>query len=509
MTTLRSASRQTRRTRTARTATLATTFATVLSALALTSPALAETKLRIGLQQEPTVLDPTSDATASIDSMLTHNVFESLTTVDESGAVLPNLASDWTISEDGLTYTFTLVEGATFHDGTAFDAEDVKFTFERAMAEGSTNPSKSIFEPIESVTVIDPKTIEFKLNRKDAFFLFNVAQGDASIIAPESVEANATKPVGTGPFMFDSWTRGDRLTLAKYADYRDAADVKIDKVEFRFISDPAAATAALMSEELDAFPGFPAPELMTQFEADPRFKTVVGSTNGEVILALNNSKPPFNDLKARQALSHAIDRAEIIDGAMYGMAVPIGSFYPPHAPDYIDLTGLYPHDSAKAKQMFEEAGVTEELTLRVPPFPYATRSGEIVQAELAKAGIKVKLENVEWGFWIDEVYKKKNYDMTIIAHTAPNDLSNFARGPKYFYGYQSDDFDALWNKIKTESDTAARAELTKQAQTYLAENAVHGFLFQLPQLSVYRNGVDGFWAASPVLFQPLAGVTIQ
>ncbi|MEY8843325.1 ABC transporter substrate-binding protein, partial [Cribrihabitans sp. XS_ASV171] len=339
--------------------------AAFLSTTAFAVPAMAQSVLRIGLQQEPTVLDPTTDATASIDGMLAQNVFESLTTVDESGAVQPQLAESWEISEDGLTYTFRLVENAQFHDGTSFDAEDVKFTFDRAMAEDSTNPSKSIWEPIESVTVIDPRTVEVKLSRKDAFLLFNLAQGDASIVAPESVDEAATKPVGTGPFRFDGWTRGDRLTLAKFDAHRNAGDVAIDKVEFRFISDPAAATAALMAEELDAFPGFPAPELLDQFEADPRFKVVVGSTEGEVILALNNSRPPFNALEARQAVSHAIDRSEIIDGAMYGRAVPIGSFYPPHGPAYLDLTSMYPHDTEKAKAMFEKAGAAgEEIVLR-------------------------------------------------------------------------------------------------------------------------------------------------
>ncbi len=487
-----------------------TVLTALVSSIGLASPLFAAGTVRIGTQQEPTVLDPTSDATASISGMLAHNVYEALTTVDESGTVLPNLATSWTISDDGLTYTFTLVEGAKFHDGTTFDAEDVKFSFDRAMAEGSVNPTKKIFEPIESITVIDPKTIEMKLKRKDAFFLFNIAQGAASIVGPESVADDVTKPVGTGPFAFDSWTRGDRLVLKKYADYRDAANVSLDKVEFRFISDPAAATAALMAEELDAFPTFPAPELLDQFEADPRFKVVVGSTEGEVILALNNSKPPFNDLKARQGVSYAIDRGEIIEGAMYGRAVPIGSFYPPHGPAYVDLTGMYPHDAAKAKELFTESGLEGgEVTLRVPPFPYATRSAEIIQAEMAKAGVKVNVENVEWGFWIDEVYKKKNYDMTIIAHTSPNDLSNFAMGPNYFYGYHSDEYDALWNAIKTESDPAKRHELEKQAQVFIAENAIHGFLFQLPKLGVYRQNVDGFWASSPVLFQPLAGVTVQ
>lgn len=482
----------------------------MLAAAALAAPALAETSIRIGLQQEPTVLDPTVDATASIDGMLAQNVYESLTTVDDSGAILPNLAQSWTISEDGLTYTFSLVEGVVFHDGTTFGAEDVKFAYDRAMQEGSTNPTKSIWDPVETVEVIDDHTIRLTLAHKDAFLLFNLAQGDASIVAPESAESNVTAPVGTGPFRFDSWTRGERLTLTKFDGHRNAADVALENVEFRFIPDPAAATAALFAGELDAFPAFPAPELIERIKVDPRFSVVIGSTEGEVILALNNAKPPFDSLVARQAVSHAIDRAEIIDGAMYGLATPIGSFYPPHGPAHVDLTDVYPHDVAKARALFEEAGLAgAEIVLRTPPFPYATRSAEIIQAELAEAGVTVKVENVEWGFWIDEVYRKGNYDMTLVAHTSPNDLGNFARGKDYFYGFQSDVFDALWNAIKVETDDDRRNALLQDAQRYLAENAIHGFLFQMPKLGVYRKGVSGFWASSPVLFQPLAGIRVD
>ena len=471
--------------------------------------ALAKTDISIGMQQEPTSLDPTADATASIDGMLAHNVFESLTTVAEDGSVLPDLATDWTISDDGLTYTFTLADGVTFHDGTTFDADDVKFTFDRAMSEESTNPSESIFAPITDVTVVDPLTVEMTLERKDAFFLFNIAQGDASIIAPESVETLATHPVGTGPFAFDSWTRGDRLVLTKYDGYRNADDVALTSVSFRFISDPAAASAALLSGELDAFPGFPAPELLVQFEADPRFNVVVGSTQGEVILAMNNARAPFTDLTVRQAISHALDRTEIIDGAMYGMAEPIGSFYPPGDKSYIDLTGTYPHDVEKAKELLAKAGIAEgtEMSLRVPPFPYATRSAEIIQSELSKVGLNVKVENVEWGFWLDEIYANHNYDMTIIAHTSPNDMDNFARGKDYFYGYEDPAFTDLWHRIETETDPVARDALVKEAQKFLADAAIHGYLFEMPKLGVYVKQLDGFWASQPVLFQPLAGIT--
>lgn len=481
-----------------------------LAAALAAEAAAAETKLAIGLQQEPTSLDPTADATASIDGMLMQNVYESLTTVNEAGEVAPNLAAGWEISEDGLTFRFRLVEGAKFHDGTGFDAEDVKFSFDRAMAPDSANPSKGIFASIESVTVAGPAAVEIRLKRKDAFFLFNLAQGDAAIVAPESAATNNAAPVGTGPFRFDGWTRGDRLTLAKNPDHRAASTVTIDKVEFRFIADAAAASAALLAEEIDAFPGFPAPELLPQFEADPRFRVEVGTTEGEVILAMNNSKPPFDDIRVRRAISHAIDRSEIIEGAMYGRAAPIGSFYPPHGPAYVDLTGAWPHDTETAKALLAEAGVAgATLTLRVPQFPYATRSAEIIQAQLAEAGLNVQVENVEWGFWLDEIFKKLNYDMTIIAHTSPNDLGNFARGPKYFYGYEDAEFVALWEAISAEVDPAARNELERKAQRHVTDRAVHGFLFQLPQLGVYKAGVTGFWNSRAVLYQPLAGVRVQ
>ena len=476
--------------------------------LGLIAAPLAADTLVVGMQQEPTSLDPTADATASIDSMLTMNVYEALTVVSENGQVQPNLATDWTVSDDGLTYTFTLQDGVSFHDGSAFDSADVVFSFERAMAEDSVNPSKGIFAPIESVTAPDPMTVEIKLKSPDAFFLFNMGQGDSAIVAEGTTDANASTPVGTGPFKFDSWTRGDRLVLVKNEAYRDAADVALDRVEFRFISDPAAATAAMMAEELDAFPGFPAPELLAQFEADPRFRVNIGSTEGEVILAMNNAKAPFDNVEVRRAVSTAIDRDEIIDGAMYGQAVPIGSFYPPHGTAYMDLTGAYPHDTEKAKGMFESAGVAgTTMTLRVPPFPYATRSAEIIQQQLAEAGIDAKVENVEWGFWIDEVYKKKNYDMTIIAHTSPNDMGNFARGKDYFYGFEDAGMTDLWNRIKTEADPAARDALLKEGQQFLSDQAVHGFLFQLPLLGVFQSSVEGYWSSSPVLYMPLKGVS--
>lgn len=380
----------------------------------------------------------------------------------------------------------------------------------RARDEESANPRSATFDPIDTITALDDYTVEIVMERPDAFFLFDLAQGPASIVSETSYETNNTSPVGTGAFMFDSWTRGDRLRLAKNPDHRNADEVALDMVEFRFISEPAAAAASLMAGEIDAFPGFPAPEIVEQFEADPRFDVMVSSTEGEVILAMNNSRELFQDIRVRRAVSHALDREEIIEGAMYGYGIPIGSFYPPHGPAHVDLTDRYPHDPELARELLAEAGVdAPSMVMRVPPFPYATRSGEIIQAQLGAVGIDVQVENVEWGFWLDEVYSNKNYDLTIIAHTSPNDMGNFARGPDYFYGYEDEEFDELWSAIRVETDEDARLEMLRQAQRHLAEQAVHGFLFQLPAIGIFREGVEGFWPSQPVLQLPLTEVSVN
>ncbi|GAB4172447.1 MAG: ABC transporter substrate-binding protein [Thalassobaculales bacterium] len=474
-------------------------------ALGLSAPALAaKDTVVIGLQQEPTTLDPTADATASIDTMMAGNVFEMLTIIDQAGSVQPLLASGWTISPDALTYTFTLVKGASFSDGKPLDAGTVKYSFDRAMAPDSTNPSKTIFAPIASVAAPDAGTVVITLKQPDSLFLFNLAQGDAAIVHPDTAAGNKTAPVGSGPYKLKSWVKGDRLVLERNPRFRDPAGTSMREVTFRFISDPSAAVAALLSGDIDAFPNVPAPESLKQFERDRRFKVAVGTTEGEVILAMNHARKPFDDIRVRRAISHLIDRKAIIDGAMFGYGQPIGSHFAPHNPAYVDLTGRYPLDIAKAKALLAEAGLANgfETVLRPPPFPYARRTAEILQSQLAAAGIKVKIENVEWGFWIGEVFKG-NYDLTIVAHVAPNDISNYARGKSYYWGYESPEFAALYANIRKETDQGRLTALLKQAQEKIAEDAVNGFLFQLPQMGVYKAELTGYRVNATVNYAPV------
>ncbi|RZO33449.1 MAG: ABC transporter substrate-binding protein, partial [Rhodobacteraceae bacterium] len=328
--------------------------ATALAIASFTGTSLAaQNELTIAIQLEPPHLDPTSAAAGAIDSVLYSNVFEGLTRFASDGSIISGLAKSWDISADGTEYTFHLQGGVTFHDGTAMDAEDVKFSLDRARGEDSTNAQKALFAGITDVSVVDNTTVKVTLGQANGSFLFNMAWGDAVIVAPESIEGIKNNPVGTGAFKFVNWVQGDRIELARNSDYWGAAPA-LDAATFKFISDPTAAFAAVMAQDVDVFAGFPAPENLPQFEADARFQVLSGSTEGETILSINNKMPPLDNVKVRKAIAHAIDRQAIIDGAMFGYGTPIGTHFAPHNPDYVDLTGNSAYDPKLSKQLLAE-----------------------------------------------------------------------------------------------------------------------------------------------------------
>lgn len=478
-----------------------------LAALFLSASAAlaAQDTITVGMVLEPPNLDPTAGAAAAIDEVVYANLFEGLTRFGPDGAILPALAQGWDVAEDGKVWTFHLHGGVTFHDGSAMDAEDVKFSLDRARAEGSANAQKALFAGIESVEAADPLTVKVTLKAPNGNFAFNMAWGDAVILAPETAADAATHPVGTGPFQFGDWAQGDHVTLTAYPGYWGAKPA-LAKVTFRFISDPTAAFAAMMAGDVDAFPNFPAPETLSQFAADPRFKVIVGSTEGETILAMNNVKAPLDNPAVRAAIAHAINRQEIIDGAMFGYGTPIGTHFAPHNPDYVDLTALSAYDPELAKKELREAGVSGlKLRLALPPPTYARRGGEIVAAQLRAVGIETEISNLEWSQWLEQVFKGHDFDLTIVSHTEPMDINIYAR-PDYYFAYAKPDFVALMDKLAVTTDAAARSETLKAAQTMIAEDHVNAFLFQLAKTGVANAGIEGLWENAPTQANDMTGV---
>ena len=483
-------------------------FATA-SALAMivATGAMAKSDITLAMQLEPPHLDPTSAAAGAIDSVLYSNVFEGLTRFASDGSIIPGLAQSWVISDDGLTYTFTLAEGVTFHDGTTMDAEDVKFSLDRARAEDSANAQKALFASIADVEAVDASTVKITLSAPNGSLLFNLAWGDAVIVAPESIENIKQAPVGTGAFKFANWVQGDNITLEKNADYW-GTPAKLDKVTFKFISDPTAAFAAVMAEDVDVFAGYPAPENVPQFEADPRFQVIVGNTEGETILSTNNKMPPFDNVKVREAMAHAIDRQAIIDGAMFGLGTPIGTHFAPHNPDYVDLTTGSAYDPEKAKALLAEAGFAEGFTttLKLPPPSYARRGGEIIAAQLREVGIQTEITNLEWAQWLEEVFKGKDFGLTIVSHTEPMDIGIYAR-PDYYFQYDDADFQAMNTALEAEADPAKRSALLEQMQRKISGDYVNGYLFQLAIPTIAKAGVQGLWENAPTQANDMTAVS--
>lgn len=467
----------------------------------------ARTDITVGLQLEPPHLDPTGAAAGAIDQVVYANVFEGLTRFASDGSIVPGLAKSWEISDDGLSYTFMLNSGVKFHDGTTMDAEDVKFSLDRARAEDSTNAQKALFADIAAVEVVDPLTVTVTLSQQNGSFLFNMAWGDAVIVAPESIDDIKTNPIGTGPFVLSNWVQGDRIELARNPDYWGKA-VSLDKATFKFISDPTAAFAAVMAEDVNAFMAFPAPENLAQFAADPRFKVLVGSTEGETILAINNKLPPFDDVRVREAIARAIDRQAIIDGAMFGYGTPIGSHFAPHNPAYIDLTANSAYDPDRSRALLAEAGLADGFTttLKLPPPSYARRSGEIIASQLKAVGITVEISNLEWAQWLEQVFRGKDFGLTIVSHTEPMDIGIYAR-PDYYFQYDNPAFQALMKDLNAATDPAERTSLLQKAQTMISEDYVNAYLFQLANTGVANAKIEGLWADAPTQAVDLTGVS--
>ena len=460
----------------------------------------------LALTLEPPGLDPTASAASSISEVVLYNVFETLTKINADGSVSPLLAESWEVSPDLKTTTFRLRRGVKFHNGQPFNAASVKFSFDRAGSDKSTNKDKRSFARL-TTQVVDDHTVALVNQDIDPDLLFVLGQGTAIMVEPQSAARNNAKPVGTGPYRLGTWRKGASLTLTAWDGYRDPKAVHIHRATFRFISDPAAQVAALLAGDVDAFPRV-TPRSVAQFKANPRFQVVVSGSRAKTILAINHGRKPLNDLRVRRAIAAAIDRNAVVDGGGDGYGVPIGSHYVPGALGFVDTTGINPYDPAKAKKLLAEAGVKLPLTLTVtlPPTPYARQGGEVIAAQLAQVGIVAKLQNVEWAQWLSGTYGQKNYDLTLISHVEPFDLGNFAK-PDYYWNYQSPEFNALYDKIQTAARPADRARLLGDAQRLLANGAVHAFLYQPQWVTVANKNLKGLWKDMPVFVNDLSALS--
>jgi peptide/nickel transport system substrate-binding protein len=467
--------------------------------------------LTVALSAEPPGLDPTTNPGATIKRVVHYNLLESLLKVDRSGKVVPALAKSYKVSKNGREYTFTLQKGVLFHDGTPCTAADVKFSFERILNPKTAAPYRMFYEGIESVQVLDPLTVKFTLKKIDSNFIFNLARGDAVIVPRQAIDRLKSLPVGTGPFKLAGWKRGESVTLVRNPYYYIPGIPYLDKVIFKFIPDASAQLAALRAGDVDVIAYDLSPENVVLLEQDPRFKVLKGNTTTEVILAMNHSRKPFNVRRVREAMTLAIDRHAVIQGAVAGNGTPIGSHMDPTNPYYIDLAGLHPYNPEKAKQLLMEAGYPDgfEAVLKLPePYAYARRSGEIIADQLSRVGIKLTIEVIQWGQWIDRVFKNADYDLTVIGHAEPFDIEIYGR-PAYYFRYNNPTFQELMKNAEGEMNEPARKKIYEAAQRVLADDFVNVYLFAYPALPAMKKEVMNWWKDYPTIAVDVTEVYIQ
>jgi peptide/nickel transport system substrate-binding protein len=470
-----------------------------LTLLPLAAPATTIAQnLVVQVATEPPGLDLTATPASATAAVVFYNVQESLVKVDRQGKLVPWLAERWNTS-DNKNYTFFLKRGVRFHNGRELKAADVKFVIDRAMNPETKHPAVANYAAISDIIVKDDYTITITLKNTTANFLLTMARQGSVIYPREAVETLKSEPIGTGPYKVAEWVRGDRIVLVKNPDYHVKGLPKLDRVTYRFIPDPNAALAALKAGDVDATMFGLGPEHIPDLQKDARFQVIIGETTNDVIMSMNNSKKPFNDVRVRRAVTYGINKPEVVKGAMFGLGRVIGTNVDPLNPYFVDMSGAMPYDPGKAKKLLAESGYPNgfEAVLKVAPqYYYTVRTGEVLVDQLQKVGVKIKIEQIEWGQWLSRVWKDADYDLTIIGHAEAWDISNYAN-PKYYYRYDNADFQKLFKDSEVTVDDKARRELYVKMQKKLVEDAPVVWLYIHPRLAVTKKGLQGLWKDLP------------
>ena len=454
----------------------------------------------VAITAEPPGWDPTVSTSQEIARVMYHNVYEGLVRVDREGAIVPALAESWEVSDDGLTVSFTLREGVKFHDGSDFSADDVVAKFERAMDPDSGHTHPEYYGAIEEVTA-EGNQVTFQLSRPSSSLIYNLARPDSIIYPAGTSESQRSNPVGTGPFRFVEWVPGSEVRLEQFEDYYVEGVPYLDAVTFRIIGDPNARFAALQAGDIDMIGVALSPESALLAQSDPNLKVTQGANTTEITMALNNTREPLNDPLVRQAITHAIDKEAIVEGANFGFGTVIGTHATPAEPYWIEAEP-YPYDPERARELLEQAGYEEgELTLSFElPEPYNIErtAGQVIAQQLTEVGINVDVSIVEWGTWLERIFTGGDYDMTIIGHSEPRDINVYGN-PDYYYHYENPEVRELLEQVELATSQEEAMEHYKEIARIIAEDAVNVWTFNPAYLVAAQQDLYGYWENQPTV----------
>jgi peptide/nickel transport system substrate-binding protein len=497
--------------------------------------AAAETPAKVlvvGQIAEPKSLDPAA-VTAVNDFRVLMNLYDGLVRYKNGSLeVEPALAKSWTISADGLIYTFALRDGVKFHDGTNFTADAVKFDFDRMLDEKSPYhdtgpfPLSFFFSSVKEVKVVNPLTVEFDLKEPYAPFLSNLAYPTGLIVSPDAIKKFGKDigrhPSGTGAFAFKEWDSNSKVVLDRNPTYWDGAP-KLDAVVFRPITDGNTRVAEMLSGGIDLMVEVP-PDALSQFKDGAQYQIQQQAGPHVWFLILNAKEPPFNDKRMRQAVNYAVNKKAITENVLQGTAeIAVGPTPPAFAWAYNDTLQAYPYDPDKAKKLIKEAGYDgKELTFYVTEGGSGmldpVSMGTAIQADLAAVGLKVKIETYEWNTFLGKVNpglegKASMAEMAWMTNdpdTLPYLALRSGASPDkggFNSGYYSNpDVDKLLEQARQSTDLAQRAMLYKKMQEIVHEDAPWLFVANWKQNAVATNRVKNF-KLQPSFFLLLHGVT--
>lgn len=439
----------------------------------------------IRLVLEPSNLDIRQTAGAALDQILVDNVYQGLVGRTPEQEIVPVLASDYEVSPDGLTYTFTLPEGVTFHDGQELTPQDVVWSLTTRKATPEWRDSARLAN-VTSITA-EGQDIVLTLSEPDSSLLWNLT-GRAGIILKEGDTVDySTAANGTGPFVLQDWRQGDSITFVRNDEYW-GEPAQVAEVVFDYIPDNQAALNAALAGEVDVLTGFDA-NLREQVEQGGDFTLELGESTDKGTLAFNQ-KPgsPLADQRVRQAIRQAIDHDAFVEalGAGETQFGPIPSL----DPGYEDLADVAPYDPEAARALLDEAGVEDlELTLTIPNF-YPTTIPQILVSDLNEVGITLEVDSVDFSTWLNDVYVNQDYDLSFVLHTEARDFENWAN-PDYYFTYDNAEVQDLYAQSLAATDETEAAALLAEAARIVSEDAAADWLYNGASVVAVGTNITG------------------
>jgi peptide/nickel transport system substrate-binding protein len=493
---------------------LTLTLAIGVSAAA-TAPALAQGTLRAAVGTTLNQLDP-AKTTIGDEYIYVHLVFNGLSRIGPDMTVKPDLAESWTASEDLKTWTFKLRSGVKFHHGRTLDSEDVVSTMRRILDPATGSRARTSLTMVDSVEGVDPLTVQFKLNIPYAGFGDIFADRQLRIVPKDKVGELPTQPIGTGPFMFKSWSPGNRMELVKNPDYFEKGMPKLDGVTLLVIPEAAARIAALESGSIDILWNLPY-ESVDKFKNSStiRLDSVATPTWDGVIL--NNERPPFNDVRVRQALAATIDKEALVELALFGQGEPTFSPIPPSHPYFNKTLKFNPPDIAKAKKLLAEAGFPNgfDVPMQVPQErEQRVRVGVAVRDMARAAGIRINVERVPFASYAANVAGKAQMyvDGYFARPTIDTALYPFYHSTgswnRQLWLYKETRIDQLLDEARKTNDDAARKALFEKFQAVVDETVPSIIAYSAAHVNGVSKKVEGFHS-TPMLWLELKDVSLK